>query len=185
MNRLRNLRVLTVWVGAAFTIGLVDLGKGAAQTLTPFLEQFSVDHRLKLLAQQSRTVKDWRVDESRFRALSGTVQVSSVVPRWGGDAPVRSMLTYQFVSPRDDAAAIDMIKAFALSDAVNALTSTHLNACLEAARTMKAPQVKTMLWRKEASGRLLKVYCGVTARAEYVVLDDRDLTSGYWKVVRP
>ena len=175
------LRFLVLSAAAAFALA----GAATPVELTPFMKQFSTEHHLKLIRKKVTNTQDWRVETSTFRALSGTVQVSSVVPQTGGQAPTRSQLKYEFVSPRDNAAAIDMIRAFALDDRVNVLTAGQLNTCMQAVRTMKAPQVKTMLWRQEAGGRLLKVYCGVTGTTEFVVLDDRDMTSAYWKTVRP
>lgn len=174
------LRFLALGGVAVFALA----GAAAQAKLTPFMEQFSTEHQLKLIRQKVTNTQDWRVENYTFRALSGTVQVSSVVPRTGGQAPTRSQLKYEFVSPRDHAAAIEMIRAFALDDRVNVLTADQLNTCMQVVRTMKAPQVKTMLWRQDAAGRLLKVYCGVTATTEFVVLDDRDMTSAYWKTFR-
>lgn len=140
---------------------------------------------MRVTSARVREVTDWRVEDYSFRAPSGTVVVNKVVPRFGGQQTTRSSLTYNFVNPRDNGTAIQMIKDFALSDALAALSANDLEKCIQTVRTLKAPQVKTMFWQKSSAGHLLKVYCGVNAVTEYIVVEDKDLNSAYWQVSKP
>ncbi|WP_162485387.1 hypothetical protein [Deinococcus deserti] len=145
------------------------------------MQNFVHSYGLKIVSERTHVVRDWKAVEQVFRAPSGDVMVHSVTPRFGGQVTTGRFLKYSFSSPRDNVTAIEMLKAFALDEEVDQLTAAGLESCLERARRLKPPQVKTMLWRK-AGNELVKVYCGVSAVTEYVVFDARDLSSSYWRL---
>lgn len=165
----------------AFVTTLMALSGWGLAALTPFMQNFARDHSLNLLSERTRTAGDWRVIDQVFRAPSGKLTFNWVIPKLGGQETTAQYLNYAFVSPRDNDVAVRMLKDFSLDDDVEQLSADDLESCLSYVRRIKAPQVKTMLWRREGSTQT-KVYCGVTAVTEYVVFDRRDLGSAYWKL---
>ncbi|MBZ9713889.1 hypothetical protein [Deinococcus multiflagellatus] len=155
----------------------------APTAVPPGIQEWAQDEQLTLQSARTTTQGDWSVFDGQYRALSGKVTVKLVSSRAGGDGTPYNRLRYDFVYPRDSAAAVTMVKTYAQQEAVEVLDSKRLNACLEAVQQAKAPQVKTMVWKmlNAQEGRFLKVNCGVTATSTYVTYEEKALSSTYWK----
>lgn len=150
------------------------------------MKEMSQQFQLRKTSEVIRSDEDWRLQVTTYIAPLGTVTQRLGVAKFGGQAPIYVGIRINFVNPVNNQSVIKFLREYmslgsgtTLPDTVNAQA---LRSCTETVQKLKAPQVKTMLWRKEPGegGNLLKVYCGVDARTEYVVLERKALSSDFW-----
>ena len=132
---------------------------------------------------REHTDRDWQVSDGQYTLLSGKITEQTVSPGAGGGGTVYISLRYDFTSPRASTAAVKLLQSYSPQEALNILTAQQVNACLQAAMTMKAPKVRTILWKMldPLEGRLLKVNCGVTATATHLTYEEKVIGDSYWK----